>query len=185
MVIRRRHKGFTLIELIVSLALFSMVMVVAAGAYLLMINLNRQTQALSFGINDLSFALETMARSIRVGTTYTCGTARSGTNCTVRAGNDKFQFKDQNGVTMAYQLIGTSIYQIGPSSSVSLTDSAIVPVSSLSFYVTGVQANNSNDYLQPYVTIVAKGTVATGPGKQPQSFTIETGAVMRGPDIGN
>ena len=66
----RLVSGYTLVELIVAVGLFALVMLLAAGAYLMMIGVNRQAQGIATGIDNLSFALETMTRSIRTGTNY-------------------------------------------------------------------------------------------------------------------
>ena len=70
-------RGYTLIELIVAVGLFSFVMTLVSGAYFLMIGINRQAQSIATGINNLSFALETMSRTIRTGYDYDCGGASS------------------------------------------------------------------------------------------------------------
>ncbi len=46
-----------------------------------------------------------------------------------------------------------------------------------------VAGTASNDFTQPYVTIVISGTVSSGPRKTPQVFAIQTGATMRGIDL--
>lgn len=182
---RKNSKGFTLVELIVSLALFSVVMLVSAGAYLLMINLNRQAQALAFGVNNLSFALETMVRSIRTGTDYGCKNPTGNGHCSIEAGESSFDFLDSNGNRIQYKLgTGTTFISkniiSGSGASGPITDTSLVKITALDFYTEGV---NNNDDSQPYVTIVAQGTVATSPGKS-QSVNVETSATMRGPDIG-
>lgn len=179
---RKKTKGFTLIELIVSLALFSVVMLLSSGAYLLMINLNRQAQALAFGVNNLSFALETMTRSIRTGTDYGCKNPRSEANC-ADTSESSFNFTDIDGNQIVYKLVNKAINKevpVGDGSVGPITDTSLVKVTALDFYIQGV---SNNDFKQPYVTIVAKGTVSTSPGKT-QAFNVETSATMRGPDIG-
>ena len=178
---RLRRGGYTLIELVVSVGLFALVMTLASGAYLLMIDLNRQTQGVATGINSLSFALENMTRSIRTGTSYNCGVYGNG-DC-LPNGADTFSFIDSNGAGITYTLDqqGSDIIKkIAPSSdTIPLTDPSI-HISKLTFYVSGTA---SIDNLQPYVTIIVSGTVSSGPRKTPQAFTIQTGATMRGIDL--
>jgi prepilin-type N-terminal cleavage/methylation domain-containing protein len=64
--------GFTLIEMIVSLALFSVVVTVAVGALLMLIGANDQLQGEQSVMTNLSFALDSMTREIRTGTNYYC-----------------------------------------------------------------------------------------------------------------
>lgn len=64
--------GFSLVEMIVSLALFSIVVTVAVGALLSLIATNQQLQAEQSVMTNLSFALDSMTREIRTGTHYYC-----------------------------------------------------------------------------------------------------------------
>lgn len=172
-------RGYTLIELVVAVGLFALVMTLASGAYLLMIDLSRQTQGISTGIDSLSFTLETMTRNIRTGTSYNCGVY--GGDCI--GGDTSFSFKDANGtdITYAFNQEAGSIVKDG---AITLTDPS-VHISALAFYVSGTRtiASTPPDYLQPHVTIVISGSVSSGPRKTPQPFTIETGATMRGIDL--
>lgn len=177
----RRTRGYTLIELVVAVGLFALVMTLASGAYLLMIDLNRQAQSISTGIDSLSFALETMTRSIRTGTNYSykgnCRSGAIGNDCP--GGSTGFSFTDSNGVNVSFDQVGTTIVK---NDTLPLTDPSVT-ISSLTFYVTGTGTITDGDYLQPHVTITVSGSVASGPRKAPQPFTIETGSTMRGIDI--
>ena len=62
--------GFTLIEMIVSLALFSVVITISVGALLVLIASNRQLQDEQAVLTNLSFALDSMTREIRTGSAY-------------------------------------------------------------------------------------------------------------------
>src|SRR3989338_5238251 len=68
--IRNTSRGFTLVEMIVAIGLFSVVMVVCVGALLSLVNANRKAQALQSVMNNLNIALDGMARSVRMGNTY-------------------------------------------------------------------------------------------------------------------
>jgi len=168
-----RSRGYSLIELIVAIGLFSIIMTLAAGGYLVMIGSNRHAQGISTGVNNLAFALESMTRNIRTGTQY-CAV---GPVCTLNS----FSFVDENGVTVYYSLgaqgsVGNIIRNDGTPAPI--TDSSI-NITSLTFYYSGVTPGDS---YQPYVTIIVSGSVSIGPGKT-KDFTIETSAVMRGPDL--
>ena len=65
-------RGFSLVEMLVAVALFSGVMLIAVGALLALVDANKKAQALNSVMNNLNFALENMSRNIRVGTTYHC-----------------------------------------------------------------------------------------------------------------
>ena len=67
------ENGFTLVEMVTAVAIFSMVMVIAMGALLAVLNANKQNQAIQTAVNNLNLAMEMMSREIRVGYTYHCG----------------------------------------------------------------------------------------------------------------
>ncbi len=73
----RSQIGFTLIEMIVALAVFSVVVTIAVGALLMLIASNEQLQAEQSVMTNLSFALDSMTREIRTGTAYFCYSANS------------------------------------------------------------------------------------------------------------
>jgi prepilin-type N-terminal cleavage/methylation domain-containing protein len=64
--------GFTLIEMIVSLGVFSVVVTTAVGAVLMLIATNQQLQGEQSVMTNLSFALDTMTREIRTGFNIYC-----------------------------------------------------------------------------------------------------------------
>lgn len=169
-----RFQGYTLIELIVSVGLFALVMMLASGAYLVMIGVNRHVQGVATGIDNLSFALEAMTRTIRTGSDYGCPS--SGMDCTL--GGSTFSVIDSSGVNVIYTLSGGTIIQTRQGNPVSLTEPS-VNVSSLTFYTFGTVPGDTN---QPRVTMVITGTVSSGKGKE-EKFNIETGATMRGSDL--
>jgi len=177
----RHTGGYTLVELIVAVGLFAIVMTLASGAYLTMINTNRQAQATATGINNLSFALEVLTRDIRTGYDF-CGADVDA--CTTST----FSFRNSGGDIVTYS---TSAYESicgGANACITRTKNrgTQVPLTDPSVSVTGLtfvtQGTATTDDEQPRVTIIVKASVAAGPGKT-QSFTIETGGAMRGTDL--
>lgn len=64
---RKNNKGFTLIEMLVAVAIFSIVLVIALGAILTIFDANKKAQTLTSVMNNLNFAVESMTRSIKTG----------------------------------------------------------------------------------------------------------------------
>jgi prepilin-type N-terminal cleavage/methylation domain-containing protein len=64
--------GFTLVEMIVSLAIFSVVVTVSVGALLVLVGTNQRLQGEQEVMTNLSFALDSMTREIRTGSSYYC-----------------------------------------------------------------------------------------------------------------
>ena len=178
-----RKGGYTLIELIVAIGLFSIVMMLATGAYLVMIAANRQTQGLATGINNLSFVLDSVTTAMRTGSAYCEG----GTYCTDGVAASNFSFIDQRGQHVRYGplanpdgtfAVATCVGTTYCTLNTPLTDPAVA-ITSLRFVPTGTA---KDDGLQPYVTIYIAGTVQVAPGKI-QTFAVESSVIMRGTDI--
>jgi prepilin-type N-terminal cleavage/methylation domain-containing protein len=66
-------KGFTLVEALVSLGIFSIVVVSATGVILSVISSNKKNQAVSSVVNNLNYSIESMIRDIKTGYRYHCG----------------------------------------------------------------------------------------------------------------
>ena len=176
-------KGFTLIEMMVSIALFSIVMVIVATAYLNLLNLDREAKATNDVTANLNFVMDTMSRSIRTGTHYSC--VGGGANC--GGPQSSFSFIADDGVTyVAYALQGGNIVECTSSSgscspSTPINDPSIT-VDNLSFYVKGVDTGNS-DGTEPQVTMVIIGHINIDPNHAPVTFDIQTSATQRQIDI--
>ena len=67
-------RGFTLVEMMVSMAIFAVVAVVAATALLKIMSANKKAQSIQSAMTNLNFALESMSRELREGSRYQCGT---------------------------------------------------------------------------------------------------------------
>ncbi len=166
----KKSRGFTLVELMVSVALVASVVSMSTSAYLVMIALNREAQAQATGINNLSYALETMIRTIRSGNTYQVVPCGAGDGLMVNN-------PDGSETTYCREVNGTRgrITQ----NEASLTDPAI-DITSFGFDLDGEL--KANDPVQANVKIVIKGKVNVGAGKD-REFAVETLAVMRTIDL--
>ncbi len=173
------HRGFTLVEMIVSVGLFALVMLVATSAYYNLIALDRQARAVNVVVDNLSFAVDAMTRGMRTGTGYKCvatgGNSTDG-SCTC------FSYSDTNiGKTVSYyfdapthtikRLVGSSACSAGTV----ITDPSVT-INSLKFYVRGV--GNSDD-LQPQALFTINGTMHSDNKGGVASFSIEENATQR------
>lgn len=93
--------------MLVSVALFSVVMVMALGALLSLSTADRKAQGLKSAIDNLNFALDSMSRTIRTGSGYSCSSVPA-TNC-LTTGSNTFYFTANNGVVTAYRLESTNV----------------------------------------------------------------------------
>lgn len=164
--------------MIVAIGLFSVVMVVAVGSLLSIVDANRKAQAQQILINNLNFALENMTRNIRVGTSYHCG---SGLPITIPLdcsnGASAFAFETREGDPnsssdqVVYRLQGTQIEKSadGGATFIGITAPEIT-IEGLSFYVDGAA---SGDGKQPKVLVVLYGKTGASPRTE-VNFNLET-----------
>lgn len=68
----RKNAGFTIIEMMIAVALFVVVVTLGIGAALNATDLHNKTKALRALEDNLSFIMEDMSRNIRLGTNYHC-----------------------------------------------------------------------------------------------------------------
>src|SRR3989344_4028496 len=98
----RSTRGFSIIEMIVAVAIFSIVMVVCVGALLSVVDVNQRVQSMKSIVNNLNYALETMVRNIRTGRDYECLNASNLQPCSANPG-DAISFTDQRGNAVTYR----------------------------------------------------------------------------------
>lgn len=81
--------GFTLIEMLVSVALFAVLVLVCIGALLSLVAANKKAQALEAVMNNLNISIDDMTRNLREGNGIACGftTIQSGAGGDCPGGN--------------------------------------------------------------------------------------------------
>lgn len=66
------QQGFSLVELLVSLALFSVVITMSVGTMIVLLDANAKTQNMNVLMTNLSFSLSSLSREVRTGFSYYC-----------------------------------------------------------------------------------------------------------------
>lgn len=158
-------KGFSLIEVIVSIALFAVILTASLGSLLVIIDVNRQTKAIKLVVNNLNLAMEGMSRELRVGSNI-CATDNQDfapdASCNTGAGGqDSIYFTTDVGeISSRFRLHNNSIERrIGSGgTSLALTGSDIT-VDDMLFYIRGVGESGPQADIQPSVLIVLAGHV--------------------------
>ena len=167
-------KGFTLIEMLVSITIFSIVMVMALGSLLALSVADRKAETLKSGVDNLTFALDSMSRAIRTGSSYDCGNQASTapTDCT--SGANYFTFLATNGIQTYYQLdtaqdgsslCGQTVLPYGCIERKLGAAGTWIPITSPDLIIqnTGflfhVKGAPSGDGMQPKVTITTSSTI--------------------------
>lgn len=180
--IQQSTRGFTLVELMVSLSLFTVVVLASVGAVFVINNAAHQVDAMRSVLDNLNFALDSMTRTIHTADAIICGS-----NDKVANPNCPLDIRNTTGANaiIVYSTIGQAtgvkqevMYSLNPSThqimktvgteSVAITSSDI-SIDELAFFVSGASATDS---VQPKATIVVKG-VATA-GKETAPFSLQT-----------
>ena len=186
-------RGFTLLEMIVATALFLVAMLIIIGSLISLNDASRKARTIRVATDNLSAALDSMSRSIRMGTSYHCGCNApfdTPANCPMTTalgagGEVCFAFEGQHGATgnsgdqVVYRLSNGRIQRSkdGGVSYLDLTAPEIT-IDTLRFFAGGTEQNAN----QPYVTMVIQGK-APLTAKTTTTFNIQTTIGQRTPNF--
>ena len=201
-ILNKKEEGFTLVELLVSLAIFSIVVVASLGAMLTIADTNRKVQKTRAVLDNLSLSIESMSRNLRLGNSYHCekispvshnvptNNLHVQQDCSAAGGwgdfiafedqygnladnNDQgYYYLDSNPASLNYGAIMYKRYS--GSGPVPLTSNDL-KVQSLRFYVTGITPGTQ----QPKVIISISGITEVGKAKEPVEINIQTTVSQR------
>jgi prepilin-type N-terminal cleavage/methylation domain-containing protein len=182
------NQGFTLMEVMVAVSIFTIVVVVGIGALLTINNTYRKSQVDRKSIDSLSYTLESMSRRIRTATTWN--------NTPGMGPENHFSFVDQDGSTIDYFTAltpGTSetgiFMQVTNCTVDATTGICNVPDGSYPMTPSGVDVGGTNPGSglwfttsqtangQPYVQVNVGGTVKNA--QQVTDFVLQTGISKR------
>lgn len=184
------ERGFSLVEMVVAVALFAVIMLVAVGALLSLVDANRKARTLESVMNNLNISLDSMVRAMRMGSQYNCGgtlipNPSVGADCPL--GDDMFSFAPYGSDTSeqneraVYFFQDNRLYRSldGGGNAIPITAPEI-EIDEVSFYVIGTRPG---DIVQPKVVVVIKGTAGAQSAKTRTTFYIQATAVQRTLDI--
>ncbi|MEI6553491.1 MAG: type II secretion system protein [bacterium] len=186
-----QKRGFTLIEVMVSVSLFAMVMTLSLGAILSIIDGNKKAQAINAVANNLNFAVESMVRDIKTGYAYSCNntvpadntspTITTATNDRCLTGGDI----NSGNISLVSTITGSNrgvryyrqieldgkgrIYKATSVGTAYPVTSPEVDIKELSFYLNNPVSGDG----QPKIFLIIKGTANVNP-TQTSDFTIQT-----------
>ncbi len=189
-------KGFSLIELMVSLSVFSIIMVTSIGTLLTIVDANAKAQALYSATTNLSFALESVTREIRMGYNYYCFNSDNSTTQTLptspttmdcATGRNAVGFyRERDDVHVGYRLntdsnrieqkVGNDNWKIMTSPDVTITEFSLEVNNSEPYY----QSRSDDD--QPTIDMKVVGYVQNGL-ETDTDFNIQSRIIQRRLDL--
>lgn len=164
---KKNHKGFTLMEVMVAVSIFAIVVTVGVGSLLNVNNSYHKSQTDRQAIDSLTYVLESMSRSIR--------TAQSWDPTSTAT---QFIFKDQDGVVLSYEFQYPKIvfHVLSSNGTLAVGDYDVTP--------TNVEISNlaftsffPPQVAQSYLQINLQGKVTNG--KAVSDFAFQTGISKR------
>ncbi len=191
------HKGFTLVELLVSVALFTVVMTMSVGCLLVLIDANARAQNMQQVMTNISFALDSMTREIRTGRSFYCANydidgdlpETSIRDCNgayylsiVEGGESLTDGDDNSRITFRYNNVDQTVERrIGESAWYPITSPGVT-ITDMYFYVTDTALGRNDNERQANVTIYIEGYSGELETTE-SSFAIETTITKRVLDI--
>jgi len=162
----RDTRAFTLVELLVSIAIFTIIMIFAMGGIIAILDAYKKTQSIQSAMTNLNFALETMTRDIRFGTDYSCASPCNDISVVFR--------EDNENIPIEFSLDEGAIIRKVDGVNQDLTANVDnVSIENMDFYTQGIGVGNG----QPKVTIVITGRA--GFGETASEFTLQTTVSQR------
>lgn len=169
----KRQRGFSLVEVLVSLSIFIVVVTISVGALMSLIAANARARNTQAAMTNISYALDSMTRDMRTGTDYDCEAAA---DLSTGVTTDTFDCTNSSSISfneggqsltrglpsrrVAYRLKGTSIERRLSNGSWLAVTAPEIQITTLHFFTTGSIRNDAN-FLAPQVSIYIEGTAGT------------------------
>lgn len=182
---QKNDRGFTLIEIIVSMGIFIVILTVSMGSIISIFDANRKSKSLKTVLNNLNLVVDSMSREMRYGSKYHCGPGVVFLKRDCAGGDDLMSFKSSEGGQITYQFSDGAIEKSTIAGGgfafnfVRLTAPEII-IDKMVFYTVGAEV--VGDGVQPKVLIKIQGHSGEE-GKGRSDFTIQTLVSQRSLDI--
>ncbi len=184
----RMCDGFTLIEMMVAVALFAVVMTVSIGALLSLTDASRKAQAIQSVMNNLNVALDGTVRALRMGTAYEVANggkelsfAPFGVSESNRSQRWVYTFSEST--SPSGEVLGRIYKTYKPTGLPRVTvpiTAAEVDIDEATFYITGTSASGDvAGTAQPRVLLVIRGRAGIDKQKTTTTFDIQASATQR------
>lgn len=166
----KNNKGFTLMEVMVAVSIFTIIVTVGIVALLTINDTYKKSQIERQTVDTISFVLEGMSRSLR--------TAKSWDE--INTIPNSIEFTDQSGQVIIYSFLtdanGFGYVQRDENGSVIRLTTESLDIQDMRFNFSGDPAS-----IQSYLQIQIRGIMKTG--RQESPFSIQTGISKRALDF--
>ncbi len=98
----RSNRGFTLVEMLVAVSLFSVVAFLVVTTFMSITEAYRKSQAIRLVIDNLNFAMDSITLRLRDGNNYRCGYPGD-SECDNESGNEAITFNTFDGRSFVYR----------------------------------------------------------------------------------
>ncbi|MCX6738201.1 MAG: prepilin-type N-terminal cleavage/methylation domain-containing protein [Candidatus Parcubacteria bacterium] len=171
-----KKKGFTLVEIMVVTAIFSILIITISSIFIASLKAERSILASKKVLGELSYAVEYMTRSLRMAEKDTSGTCiPNGSNYQITArGGIKFINALKSNACQEFFINNAKIKYATGTEELELTSSA-VNILKLNFEIAN---ETESDNLQPFVTIYIEANTPNSSVLQ-----LQTSISQRNPDI--
>jgi len=181
---KKNNRGFTLLEAIVSIGLFTVIMSMGISALLVIIDANAKAQSIKTAVNNINFSVDTVTQAYQTAKDektkhITCLNSSGDSEACSTNGNMGITF-DRDvvigglPVSVKYKIFKNADnklrIKIGSDPETDLLPAGVVLNSSNPFYV--IQRLNSGLYKRSLVTVVLGGAVTSKSSKT--SFSLQT-----------
>lgn len=172
-------KGFTLIEMLISVFIFALVMSIAGGLFAAGISSQRKTLERNQLLNESSYALEYMSRALRMARKDDLEPpdCLSGTKVNYEDTGNGIRFKNYNKECQEFYLSNARLYQEKNGVNSALTSSQIEVTA---FRIEGQATWDQDDTEQPRVTFFLE---VKPKGKENPKLKLQTTLSQRNLDV--
>ncbi len=169
-------RGFTLLEMIVALGVFAIAALISVSSLLALTDAQGKAFAIENSYDNLRFVVEAMAKDLRTGTLYYCGTSPDDipaipVSQPCVGGGQSLTYKNAGEEIIAYRILNNKIEKFVDGNLIGAMTSDDLTIEQLVFYVI------SGSGLQPRITITMRGSA--GLGREKSTFNLQTTVSQR------
>jgi len=179
------QKGFTLIEMMVAVALFSVVMLVSVGSLLSLIDASKRAQGIQSVMNNLNVALDGMVRAMRMGQNYESNDVHNLSFTPFNKPTETWVYRFEETTPAGSSEPRGRLHKVYNVTGIGIVDvpltAAEVDIDSVEFYITGTYKSPEGvkDNLQPRAMMIVRGKAGFDKLKTTTYFNIQASATQR------